>query len=81
MARKYTIRYVRQYATDEIRKMWIELRDKRDLHKDLDRILDCPYDDLKLSTATTLEAMLELRSKRDAEAMDRKKINAPPAAR
>ena len=55
-------------ATREISNGW--------LHDALDQILACPYDDLKIATAISLDAMLALRLERDAEAVDRKKIDA-----
>ena len=52
-------------ATREIGNGW--------LHDALDQILASPYDDLKIATAISLDAMLALRLERDAEAVDRKK--------
>ena len=59
---------IRQPTNDEICNGW--------LHNALDQILACPYDDLKIATAISLDAMLALRLERDAEAVDRKKIDA-----
>jgi hypothetical protein len=56
--------------------LWIEKREKRghdELHTALDRILACPYDDLKTTVSTILDAILALRLERDEQAVDREK--------
>lgn len=66
----------REPTTDDIRQWWLEERDKRsraDLHNALDQILDCPYDNVKLAVSTVLDAMLEVKFAKDAEAVDRER--------
>ena len=59
--------------------LWIEKREKRghdELHKALDRILACPYDDLKTTISTILDALIALSFERDAQAVDRENRRA-----
>jgi len=64
--------------------LWIEGREKRgrdELHKVLDRILACPYDDLKTTISTILDALIALRLERDAQPVDREKWQCRRAER
>jgi hypothetical protein len=65
--------------------LWIEKREKRghdELHKVLDRILACPYDDLKTTISTILDALIALSFERDAEAVGRRQgLISPPLLR
>jgi hypothetical protein len=48
-----------------------------ELHKALDTIMSCPYDDLKTSLSLTLDIFILLSSERGAEALDEKNSPGP----